>query len=85
VPTPCTQRTSLSNASPATAGWFIDKWNTPTTYAQVNAQYGTWKVHDVEVIVDAGWAQGTQLNPNIQQVLLQKMKINDKTYFPLPH
>jgi hypothetical protein len=42
-------------------------------------------VQAVEVIVDAGWAQGSQLNPNIQQVLLQNMKINNKTYFPLPH
>jgi hypothetical protein len=41
-------------------------------------------VQDVEVVVDAGWDQGTQLNPNIQQVLLQKLKINDNTYFPLP-
>jgi hypothetical protein len=75
----------IGNASPATAGWFIGNAGAPTTYMAVNTTYGTWKVQDVEVIVDAGWAQGTQLNPNIQQVLLQNMKINNKTYFPLPH
>jgi len=75
----------IGNASPASEGWFIDNANAPTTYSAVLATYGTWKVQDVEVIVDAGWAQGSQLNPNIQQVLLQKMKVNNKTYFPLPH
>jgi hypothetical protein len=75
----------IGNTSPAAAGWQVDNQNGFSTYAQVNAQYGTWKVQDVEVIVDAGWAQGTQLNPNIQQVLLQNMQINSKTYFPLPH
>ena len=75
----------IGNASPATAGWFIGNANAPTTYSAVSAAYGTWKVQDVEVIVDAGWAQGSQINPNIQQVLLQKMQINNKTYFPLPH
>ena len=75
----------IGNASPAAAAWQIDNQNAFSTYAQVNAQYGTWKVQDVEVIVDAGWAQGSQLNPNIQQMLLQKMQINNKTYFPLPH
>jgi hypothetical protein len=68
-----------------TNGWFIDRSNTPSTYAQVNATYGSFKVEDIEVVVDAGWDQATQLNPNIQQVLLQELQVNNETYFPLPH
>jgi hypothetical protein len=65
--------------------WWVDNQNTPESYNQVNATYGSWNVQDVEVIADAGWAQGSQLNPNIQQVLLQNLKINNNSYFPLPH
>jgi hypothetical protein len=74
----------IGSASPAANGWFVGNANAPTNYDAVHAQFGSWKVQAVEVIVDAGWAQGSQLNPNIQQVLLQKMKINNKTYFALP-
>jgi hypothetical protein len=64
--------------------WFVNNSNTPQTTSQVEATYGSWILIDLEAIVDAGWAQGTQLNPNIQQVLLQKFKVNSKTFFPLP-
>jgi hypothetical protein len=77
------QETNIINSP--TTGWFVGNANLPETYTQVNTTYGTWNVQDVEVIVDAGWDQGSQLNPNIQQVLLQKMKINNNSYFPLPH
>jgi hypothetical protein len=76
------QETNIINNP--TTGWQVDQQNAFEPYALINATYGSWKVQDVEVVVDAGWDQGTQLNPNIQQVLLQKLKINDNTYFPLP-
>ncbi len=76
------QETNIINSP--TTGWFVGNSNTPETYTQVKATYGSWKLNDVQVVVDAGWAQGSQLNPNIQQVLLQKLKVNNATYFPLP-
>jgi hypothetical protein len=75
------QETNIIN-NPTTA-WFVGNANVPSTYAAVLATYGSWKLQDVEVILDAGWAQGSQLNPNIQQVLLQNLKVNSATYFPV--
>ena len=77
------QETNIIGSNSDT-GWWVNNSNTGETYDQVNTTYGTWKVMDVDVVVDAGWAQGSQLNPAIQQVLLQKMKINNVDYFKLP-
>jgi len=76
------QESNIINNS--STGWFVGYANSASTYGEVLASYGSWTLQDVEVIVDAGWAQGSQLNPNIQQVLLQNLKINSATYFPLP-
>ncbi|HEY2814508.1 MAG TPA: hypothetical protein VGJ03_13670 [Acidimicrobiales bacterium] len=74
----------IGTTSPAANGWFVGYANAPSNYDVVNTQYGSWTVSDVQVIVDGGWAQSAQINPNIQQVLLHNMKIYTKTYFPLP-
>jgi len=64
--------------------WYVNNANTPSSYSAVKAQYGSWNLQNVEVAVDAGWGQGAQLNPNIQQVLLQNLKVNNASYFKLP-
>jgi hypothetical protein len=64
--------------------WWVNGSNTPETTGQVQATYGTWHLIDVEVIVDAGWGQAGQLNAHIQQVLVQKLKVNSVKLFPLP-
>jgi hypothetical protein len=66
--------------NPAT-GWFVGNADSASTYSEVLASYGSWKLVDIEVIVDAGWAQTGQPNPNVQQVLLQNLKVNSSTFF----
>lgn len=68
-----------------TTGWFDGYHaNAPSTYSQVEQKYGTWALKNVEVVVEAGYAQNGPLNPNVQQVLLQNLKINSASYFKIP-
>lgn len=73
-----------SNIMSSSSGWFVGNANGPTPYNEVQSTYGSWTLKNVEVIVDAGWAQGSQLHPNVQQVLLQNLKVNNASYFKLP-
>ncbi len=70
--------------SDPTTAWWVNNGNTPQTTSSVESTYGSWTVDDIEIVVDAGWDQATQLNPNIQQVLLQKTTVNGFSLLPLP-
>ena len=58
--------------------------NTPQTTGQVETTYSSWHRIDVEVIADGGWSEGSKLNAQLQQVLVQKLKVNAARLFPLP-
>lgn len=63
----------------STASWFVDGSNTPETYAQVEATYGSEALADVQIIEDAGWSQGS---PNYaQQALIQNWNVNGTVFF----
>ena len=50
----------------------------------MESPYENWRIDDIEMVVDAGWAQGGQLNPDSQQVLFQTTNINSVGRLPLP-
>ena len=66
-------------------GWYVNNANSGESYARVESTYGSWNVQDIEVVLDSGWAQAGELNPAIQQMLVQNLKVNNKSYFPLPN
>jgi hypothetical protein len=70
--------TSAVSNGISSAGWFVDYSNTPETYAQVEATYGSQALADVQIIEDAGWSQP----PNYaQQVLIQNWNVNGTSFF----
>jgi hypothetical protein len=60
------------------AGWFVDYSNTPETYAQVEATYGSQALTDVAIIEDGGWSQPSAYQ---QQVLIQNWNVNGTVFF----
>lgn len=77
------QETNIIN-NPLTGWWDGYSANSPSTYSQMQDKYGTWTLQNVEVVVDGAESQSRQLHPNVQQVLLQNLKVNSARYFRIP-
>jgi len=67
-----------------TPQWYVDGSNTAETYGDVNSQYGSYVLKNIEVEADSGWAQDNTLHAHVLQVLLQNLKVNNASYFKLP-
>ncbi len=64
------------------AQWFVfgggNNSNTPMTYSQVKAAFGSYNLLDVQIAVDGGWAQ---TSGDTQQVSVTNWELNGKYFF----
>jgi hypothetical protein len=60
----------------STAQWFVGPSNTPLTYSQVLATYGSYQLVDAQIAVDGGWSQG-----GTQTVAITNWEINGENFF----
>jgi hypothetical protein len=60
----------------STAQWFVGASNTPMTYSQVLATYGSSQLLDAQIAVDGGWSQG-----GTQQVKITNWEVNGEVFF----
>jgi hypothetical protein len=78
----CSPNTPSSmDATSATAGWFVGYSNTPETYAQVEATYGSDVLQYVQIIEDGGWSQQPT---DAQQVLIKNWNVNGTSFYSPP-
>ena len=63
------------------AQWFVNgggyNSNTPMTYSQIEAAFGSYNLDDVQIAVDGGWAQ----TDGTQQVSITNWELNGKYFF----
>ena len=63
------------------AQWFVNgggyNSNTPMTYSQIEAAFGSYNLDDVQIAVDGGWAQTN----GTQQISVTSWELNGKYFF----